>query len=242
MSEQKTFKAVINATDKAGKTHCPIFRVVMASCGLFVVLTLIAMLFYPGGTPNDPNTTGYSFTENFFSDLGRTQARQGAPNTVSAVLFFIALAASGSSLVLFFAAMPRFFWQTRLGRILSLLGSVLGMAAGISFVGVAFTPANLFRGLHGQFVLWAFRLFPLAALCYLPAMFRQRSYPRRYAWAWVAFFALLAGYYLLITRGPDFDTPQGIIIQIIGQKAIVYVSIFSIFYQAWGAYKQSMLQ
>jgi hypothetical protein len=104
------------------------------------------------------------------------------------VLFFIALAAAGSGLVLFFAVFPQFFWQSWPGRLLSLAGSALGIAAGVCFVGVAFTPANLLLKPHGQFVLWAFRLFPLAVACYLPALFLQRAYPRRYAWAFVPFF------------------------------------------------------
>ena len=220
----------------------PIFSLVMVGCVLFVVLTLVAMLFYQGSTVNDPTTRGYVFTENFFSDLGRTQTRLGVPNTVSAALFFIALAAAGSGLVLFFLAFPQFFWQNPTGRLLSLLGSALGIGAGICFVGVAFTPANLLLKPHGQFVLWAFRLFPLAVACYIPALFSQRTYPRRYAWALTAFCAVLVGYYLLMTTGPAFGTPQGNIIQAVGQKVVVYASILSILYQAWGAHQQSMLK
>ena len=214
-----------------------IYKWVMAGCIAFVALTLIAMLFYQGTTVNDPTTIGYSFTENFFSDLGRTETRTGQPNTVSAVLFFISLAAAGSGLVLFFMAFPQFFWASGPGRLFSLAGSASGIGAGISFVGVAFTPANLALQPHIQFVMWAFRLFPLAMLCYIPALFWQRAYPRRYAWACVAFFALLAGYYLLLTNGPNADTYQGMVIQAVGQKVIVYASILSILYQSWGALK-----
>ena len=38
--------------------------------GIFVILNIIAMLSYPGGTFLDDTTVGYSFTRNF---LSRTQ-------------------------------------------------------------------------------------------------------------------------------------------------------------------------
>ncbi len=36
----------------------------------FVVAVTIAMLCYPGGNIHNPDQIGYSFTHNFFSDLG----------------------------------------------------------------------------------------------------------------------------------------------------------------------------
>jgi hypothetical protein len=64
-----------------------IFSLTMIGCVLFVVLTIGAMLFYAGGTLIDPTTSGYSFTTNYFSDLGLTWSHARLPNTVSAILF-----------------------------------------------------------------------------------------------------------------------------------------------------------
>jgi hypothetical protein len=214
-----------------------LFTVVVVGCILFIALTTIAMFFYPGGTATDATTRGYSFFENFFSDLGRTESRTGEANTVAAVLFLVALTLAGSGLGLFFAAFPQFFWQMWPGRVLSILGSLFGLGAAISFVGVAFTPANLSVGAHGQFVIWAFRLFPLAVLCYTPAMFLEKGFPRRYAWYFLGFLALLVGYYQLLMNGPGFGTYEGLVIQAVGQKVIVYASIVSILIQALGARK-----
>jgi hypothetical protein len=43
------------------------------------ILNMFAMIFYPGGTSSDAEKTGYSFLENFFSDLGmvRTYTPKG---------------------------------------------------------------------------------------------------------------------------------------------------------------------
>lgn len=41
-----------------------IFRLVAIVCVLFVLLTVVAMLFYPGGPATNPTTSGYSFFTN----------------------------------------------------------------------------------------------------------------------------------------------------------------------------------
>jgi hypothetical protein len=84
--------------------------------------------------------------------------------------------------------------------------------------------------------MWAFRLFPLAVLCYVPVMFIDKRYPRLYAWVFAVFCLMLIGYYLLITNGPDFASLEGLVIQAVGQKIIAYASILSIFIQSLGAY------
>jgi len=48
---------------------------------------------------------------------------------------------------------------------------------------------------------------------------------------------LLIGYYLLMTKGPSFTSPQGLVIQVVGQKVIAYASIRSIGVQSLGAYQ-----
>jgi hypothetical protein len=212
-----------------------VFRLVAIACVLFVVLTGVAMLFYPGGTATDPTTHGYSFFTNFFSDLGLTQTRTGQPNTVSAILFITALTAAGGGLAVFFVAFTQFFAHSIPGRLLSGIGSLFGVISGLCFIGVAFTPANLVSKAHVQFVLWAFAAFPIAAIFYVAAMLRERQYPKRFALVFAVFAALLILYMVLLLSGPSIKTPEGVMIQATGQKAIVYASIISILIQAVGA-------
>jgi hypothetical protein len=209
-----------------------VYRFIAIGCGLFVLLTFTAMLTYTGGSVNDHSARGYSFTHNFLSNLGMLTALSGKPNWVSAGLFFVALATAGACLVVFFVLYRQFFQRNRLQRILAWVGSLLGVLAGACFVGIAFTPADIARPAHTQFVLWAFRLFPLAVLFYLPVMFIDRKYPMIYAWVFAAFALMLVGYYLLLTEGPSFSSPEGLVIQVVGQKVIAYASILSIGIQA----------
>ncbi len=212
-----------------------VFTLVIVGSALFVMLTLIAMFFYPGGSLSGQQTAGYSFFKNFFSELGFTVTSSGQPNQVSAALFFIALSMAGSGLALFSLAFPQFFWNSTTGKILSVLGSIFGVLSGVCFVGVAFAPANLYLEVHKNFVLWAFRLFPAAAFFYAIAIFRQPGYPKQYGWIFVAFGILLVLYILLLEKGPEADTAQGLITQATGQKIIVYASLISIMIQSFGA-------
>jgi hypothetical protein len=213
------------------------YLIITLGCGVFILLTSIAMLTYSGGAVDNHTAQGYSFTRDFLSNLGMITALSGKPNWVSAVLFFISLTAAGACLVVFFILFPHFFQANRFEKVLSLIGSVLGVLAGISFIGIAFAPADIARPAHVQFVIWAFRLFPLAVLCYVPVMFVDKHYPKVFAWVFAVFCLLLIGYYLLITNGPGFTSPQGLVIQAVGQKIIAYASIISIFIQSLGAYR-----
>ena len=222
-------RAVFNNTDQS-------LRLVIGAIVIFLGLTVLAMFLYVGGNDIDPSSSGYSFTRNFFSTLGLTVA-YGRPNTLSAVLFFIALLGVGLGLVLFFLVYPRYFTGQLSCRIWSLLGSAFGIASGICFIGVAFTPADLYRPAHIQFVLWAFRLIPIAIVFYTFAILQHRIYPSRYAVVFAVFALLLTAYVWLLTEGPSTDTAEGLVIQAVGQKVIVYTSLLSIFLQARTARK-----
>lgn len=214
------------------------FSLVAFGCVQFVILTFLAMLFYPGGTLGDPSARGYSFFTNFFSELGMTRTHAGGPNTVSFVLFWVALTLAGAGLVLFSLAFRGFFIATRSGRVLSTIGTLFGVVSGLCFIGVAFTPANRLLRPHSQFVLWAFQAFPVAALCYGLAILLHKGYPKRFALVFLALALLLTLYIGLLMRGPALNTPQGVMIQAAGQKVIVYASIISILIQSLGARKR----
>ena len=210
--------------------HSAVYRYIIVGCALFLALTVAAMFAYPGGNFNEDLTYGYDFFRNFFSDLGRIRVMDGTPNTVSLVLFFLALVLAGSGLIVFFIAFRAFFPANRTA---ALLGTICGVAAGLCFIGVAFTPYDLFLDAHIQLVFWAFRTYLAAVGLYAFVIFRQHAYPRRYGWIFVAFAVCLAAYIILLEFGPSAKTPAGLIIQATGQKAIVYISILSAMAQAW---------
>lgn len=211
------------------------FGWVMLGCILFLILTTVAMFLYPGGTRSDPATSGYQFFANVLSDLGITVALDGSPNTPCAALFFSALVLGGLAVILFFLKMAQFFRQPRSARVLSWIGSSVGVVSGLAYLGIAFAPANLFLDVHILFVQLAFLCFFLAVLLYMVAILVTESYPNLYATVLAGFAVILAVYLWLLFFGPATDTSSGLTIQATGQKIVVYAMIVTVLIEARGA-------
>ena len=148
---------------------------------------------------------------------------------------FTALVLGGLAAILFFVAMAQFFKQSRSARVLSWIGSSAGVVSGLAYMGIAFTPGNLFLDAHKLFVQVAFLCFFLAVLFYLAAILITENYPNRYAAVLAGFAVILAVYLCLIFFGPAPDTPSGLTIQATGQKIVVYAMIVTVFIEADGA-------
>jgi len=207
---------------------------VMIACLLFPVLTTIAMISYPGGTRQDPHTVGYRFFENFFSELGLTQSHAGGPQTASFILFTIALSLAGAALIIYYLLAPSLFHQNTAQRITSWTGSFFGLVSGASFVGVAFTLADVYLAPHALFVQLAFIAFFIAVTFYAAAIFLHPEFPDRYAWVNLSFGLLLGVYIWLLFNGPAADTIYGLVIQVTGQKLIAYAAVACMFVIAYG--------
>lgn len=205
-----------------------LFDFVWVVCIAFVLLTTLAMLFYPGGTQKTPHHAGYSLGLNFFSDLGRARALNGAPNPISSLLFLLALFSAGAAIMVFFIAFASFFWTNLTSRVLALLSLYFGLLAGAAFIGVALVTADRNSALHIHYVLLAFRSFFAATLPLALAISLQTVYPRRGATIFLAFAGLLAAYIGLLYLGPSPRQPNGLWIQVVGQKLIVYASVVAI--------------
>jgi hypothetical membrane protein len=223
--------------EKTARLRGRVFLLAMAGCVQFLLLSTVAMFFYPGGTYSDEGTTGYVFTQNFFSDLGRTAAHNGDSNTVSMVLFIVALSLAGLSLITFFLAVPPHFAENRTAKRLSIIGSVVGVISGIGFIGIAAVPADVNQTLHTDFVYVAFTGFLFVVFCYSTAILKSRTYPRAYAYAYFAFAIILALYLVILFSGPEIETTGGLTIQAVGQKVVVYTGIICVVIQSWGAYR-----
>ncbi len=92
---------------------------------------------------------GYSITNNFLSDLGRTATLKGADNAVCASIFDRSVVALGISLIPFFSVMPTVLQKGR-----SVL-CVLGVLSAIGLIGIGLTPYDrYFVAHHVALGLW----------------------------------------------------------------------------------------
>ena len=160
-----------------------LFRLAAGGSISFVILTIIAMFLFPGGTALDPHSQGYSFFMNAFSDLGQTHVAGGVSNLPSMLLFVLAMTTGAMTLSTFFVAVMCCVNGCTSSKHLSRAGALAGITSGLCFAGVGFTPWNLYLSVHMIFVVWAFRLFLGAVVLnlFLSAFLAMPDVPRRFA-------------------------------------------------------------
>jgi hypothetical protein len=210
---------------------------------LFVILTTLAMIFYPGGyyigsfiIPSQ----GYRFSLNVLSDLGMVIAINGEPNTISLILWGIALTLVGLTFMFYIITIPSYFPKSSTQRIFAIIGSGFGIISALGFIGVAFTPWDILLDLH---VIAVFVAFPVSlgySIFYALAIFVDKSYPKIWGVVFVVFTLAMASYVLLL-----FGAGQTLLgtdpyfirrVNVLSQKAIAYLNLFVILIQATGSY------
>jgi hypothetical membrane protein len=188
-------------------------------------LGVASMLRYPGGTPLDATTRGYSLSRNFLSDLGMTVAYNQEPNRLGATFFVVSLLLLVVGLGTAVGVIARFLGTEAASRRAAVLAGVSALLACAAFTGVAVTPENRVMPLHVSFTTWAWRIVPAVPL-FLGVACRTRTPLRqRAANSWFGTALLLAAYVALLTWGPSVATADGLPVQVIAQKAATVIVI-----------------
>ncbi|NHJ24734.1 MAG: hypothetical protein EAX89_09175 [Candidatus Lokiarchaeota archaeon] len=207
----------------------------------YIILTIIAMLFYAGGTLTDPSSPGYVFWGNFFSDLGRVIALSGDSNIISFSIFTITALILSFSFFPFSFAIPGFFRLDKKQFLLSKIGSLLGIICISFFIAGIFTPWDIFTSAHLIFS----NLFNLTGVVviffYTLAILYNREYPNIYAYIYLTLFSFAIIYTIILLKLPKSITTEGLIIQVSLQKMVHYLFLVCFLIQGYGAWKQEKL-
>lgn len=147
----------------------------------FLLLTFVAAFLYPGG---------YDYFSYYFSDLGAVVAKNGELNTLSSTLFSVTLTLIALALVPFWLIARSSFTESRLERVLSKLGSALGLMSSPFMIGVALFPIDTQLNNHFFMFLIFFPLFTVASLLYSIAIILNRRYPNLFGLVGLALFIL----------------------------------------------------
>jgi len=147
----------------------------------FFVLTFLAAFSYPGG---------YDYFGYFFSDLGAEIAKNGEPNSISATLFSVALTIVALALIPFWLILRSIFTESRVGRVLSTLGSVLGLISSPFIIGVALFPIDTQLDPHILATLIFFSLFVLSTILYSIAIILNQKYSNYFGLVGIVLFAV----------------------------------------------------
>ena len=212
-----------------------LFNGVVISCVSYGLLSILSMLIYPGGTFRNDDTEGYTFTQNFLSDLGRTVAFNGDENYFGAILYIIGLSFVGFMTVLMFVKLPKIFSQDKWTRRCLLFSRILGVMAGIGLIGVACTPNNLLDIPHTIFVNIAFMKLLQSLTLLMFCIYRTAHFPNKYGHILLFSNAVLLGFILLKILGPSIHTSDiGLIYQAISQKIMVATLLVSLSFLSLG--------
>jgi len=198
---------------------------------LFIIFFCASIFFYTGGTLHNPNTVGYSFTRNFFSDLGILSGE----NIISVVLFALGLLIVGLTFILYFYNFMKLFNTPTMNSKIGKVGSVFGIIGAIFFIIIGFTPHNYVHDSHIIAVNWAFRSFCICSILLFYSMHKDSRFESRYAMGYLIFSLLIFAYIIILEFGPSpRDSEFSLIFNVISQKIIVLAFILSVFYQSFG--------
>lgn len=213
-----------------------LFLVTIPRYSTFVVILFLglSMIFYEGGTMNDPTSAGYSFTHNFFSDLGKFTPE----NMISLILFATALTVCGVTFNAYFFYFIKLFPAKNIYQKMVIIACIAGMFGGFCFLSVGFTPSNTVLGPHIFFANWAFRSFLITSVLLSIVLFKDKRFNTFYAGGYALFALLIFIYVLILELAPsprisDFS----LMFNVVSQKTIVLVFICSILFQSFGNLK-----
>ena len=202
---------------------------------LFVVFQGLGMLSYPGGTIHNSETQGYSFTSNFFSDMGAYEARNGEPNYLSMIFFSISLMLVGVSFAFYYLVLPIIFGKTKTNYYLSWIGSIFAFFGSICLIGTGLTPTDLVFDLHVFFANNIFYSFLITSFFYSFVIFNTKLLGMRYIVGYVLFFISILLYIGILQYGPSVSLGQAeLVFQVISQKLIVVVFFLTVVHQTFG--------
>ena len=178
---------------------------------------------------------GYTFTENFFSDMGAYAARNGDPNYLSMIFFSLSLTIVGVTFILYYLTIPSLFRNDRLSYLISLLGSLFAIAGSLCLIGTGLTPSDLVLESHKFFANNIFYTFLFTSFLYTYVIFKSNTLKKRYAVGYLFFSVSIFFYVGVLNFGPSADlNNSALIFQVVSQKLIVFVFIFSVLHQTFG--------
>jgi hypothetical membrane protein len=201
----------------------------------FLILSIIAMIVFPGGTRVDDLVEGlpidrYSFSFNKFSDLGMWETYSGASNLASFLLFNISLVIVGLSLLPYVIFSAKYFISQELPKYWVIVGEIAGIIACLGFILIGLTPRDLQLDLHHLGEYAAFLAIFIMSLTYMLFIFKDKDYPNKYT---IVYAVCVVCQFLYLFVVFDVYVPS-LEFDCITQKLIVYLQLVVFLIQSIG--------
>lgn len=215
---------------------------IIISTILFVILTSVAIIFYPGGSWIDSSSSGFSFSSNFFSDLSRRITFLGETNLISSILFTSAMSLVGIAVICFFVMMLHNFLIQKEFRKITIAIFVLGVICALVYLSIGFTPFDQYPGTHSILIVLSFCLILFVTITYAARIFLIPEYPNFFGWIFVVFFLLCCSYLLVILSQNFTEFLLYNKLRAISQKVVVYTGITFLIIQTIGSLRYRIMK
>lgn len=184
-------------------------RLSLAALSVFCLAMLAGALTYPGGSWLHPQALGFSIVENFWCDLTRRPAHNGAPNPIAPWLGTLGFAALGVALAPFWLEVSRLLPPGR-ARFVRVAGVVSAVCTSL----VALLPSDRFPRLHAPVVLTAGVLGLLCGVaCGRAALAKRRLFPL-FAAASLALLVAASVNLVLYVRAVYFHASETVVLPV----------------------------
>jgi methylmalonyl-CoA mutase cobalamin-binding subunit len=188
------------------------------------------MFVYPGGTVLDPHRAGYSFSQNFLSDLGMTVTHSGQSNAFGAGLFMASFGLMALAVFACAVGFVRIHSSAPRARFFARAGGIGALLVGGGLIGAALSPANVATSLHMSFATMASAAAPASVLLFGVASARDRRFPLGVSVAWYV-LAGAASAWFAMRWGPPVTTSGTLTFYATVQKAVAITVVGAVIYQ-----------
>lgn len=195
---------------------------------LFIILVFLSALAYDGGNKLNPAASGYSFSNNYLSDLGRAKTLNGLENNLPFYCFNGSLIILCPIFVLYFLYLPILYSENKKTLTVARIGSLFGVFGSICFAGVGFTPVDLYFSSHVFFANWLYRCYCITIIFYAAAFIFIPKKSQVFATAFIIIGMIVAAHILLSDIGLADHFTDSHKIHVLSQKASSIALVFAV--------------
>lgn len=202
----------------------------------FTALLFTSVILYTGGSPFEPLSHKYSFTQNFLSDLGREVTFRKQDNSPSRIFFSLSLAVIASGFAVLSVNSKKFHALRGKGKFAGTAAATSGIISSVFLISAGVTPWDTMFWAHVWSVNIAF-LFIFLYVLFLAYAQLISGISKKY-YLFNLFVAIcITAQLLLLIFGPYYRTPEGLPVQVTAQKIVVVVFLANLLLQAYGIRK-----
>jgi len=213
-----------------------ILYIILAIIPIIAILFFgLAIHFYPGGNYFDHNAEKFSFLYNTMSDLGKVNAVNGEWNIISRIFYSIALTLISIFVLVYYGTIWRYFQEKMATKIISLIGTIIGIIQSIIYFALAYTPDDTLHLVHVRLIYGAGAFLFAAILFYDIAYFLKRDFPKlnTYSYLIMIFIAIFLTIAIAVT--PRWGSPISEMPRRAGHTLFIFIVSFIYSLQSIGA-------